>query len=264
MPITRRRALRAVLPLIVVCTFLPSLVLAGTAGATSRKSQPTYAQALSTRLAAEYQDPALATKVVASLSPSLIAKLESEVPLAAVKKSPLLAYRPMSLPANSVKSVIAFEFGNRVAADGTISAGPTNQALAAVTAKYAKSHHVPIYAQQQIAEILVADGVKGVTSINPVMGANGQITYLSTAGVVAQAVSDAKTAGTPLGKVGIIAFSDHADRAILTAEAAHLSAGVPTGVKLPSTYDPGSGQSWTTNRVSYLETDLADRILTLG
>ena len=92
----------------------------------------------------------------------------------------------------------------------------------------------------------------------------GHITYLSTAGVVAQAVSDAKTAGTPLGKVGIIAFSDHADRAVLTAQAAHLVAGVPTGVKLPDTYDPGSGQSWTTNRLSYVETDLADRILTLG
>ena len=65
-------------------------------------------------------------------------------------------------------------------------------------------------------------------------------------------------------KVGIIAFSDHADRAVLTAEAAHLSAGVPTGVKLPNTYDPGSGQSWTTNPLSYLDTDLADRILTLG
>lgn len=263
MPIKRRRAVRALLSLIVVCSVLPSLLLVATAGATSRK-QSSYTQALTARLATEYQDPALATKVVASLSPALLAKLESEVPLAAVKKSPLLAYRPVSLPANSVKSVIAFEFGNRVAADGTISAGPTNQALAAVTAEYAKNHHVPIYAQQQIAEILVADGVKGVTSINPVVGANGQTTYLSTAGVVAQAVSDAKTSGTPMGKAGIIAFSDHADRAVLTAEAAHLVAGAPTGVKLPSTYDPGSGQSWTTSRLSYLETDLTDRILTLG
>jgi hypothetical protein len=260
-PSPRRLSTRAVAALGALYAVLVTLLLINPAAATT--GQPTYTQALTSQLASEYRDPALATGVVASLSPSLLTSLEATVPLTDVKRSSLLAYRPMRTPATGVKSVIAFEFGNRVASDGTISAGPVNQAIAAATAKYAETHHVPIYAQQQIAQILFADGVKNVTSINPVVGTGGQITYLSTAGVVSEVVSDAATAGVPLGKVGIIAFADHADRAVLTTRAAHLAAGVPTGVNLPATYDTSSGQSWTTNRLSYLELDLTDRILAI-
>lgn len=230
----------------------------------SKKAPVSYTTALTSRLAKEYRDPTIAGEVVANLSPALLADLEAKVPQAAIKTSPLLSYRPTKVAASSVNSVLVFEFGNRVAQDGTITAGPTNDALAVATETFAKKHPgIPILAQQQIAEQVQASGVQNVTSINPVIGSGGQLVYLSTAGVVAQAVADASTAGISLGQVGIIAFSDHASRCILTAEAAGLSAAVPKGVKLPSTYDPGSGQSWTTNRLSYLEVDLLDRIATL-
>ncbi len=34
---------------------------------------------------------------------------------------------------------------------------------------------LPVFAQTEIAEILAADGVRGVTSIDPVVGPDGQI-----------------------------------------------------------------------------------------
>jgi hypothetical protein len=253
--------------LVVAIVFCASGVSGAAVGGTSnsKKVPVSYPTALTARLAKEYRDSTLASEVVANLSPALLADLEVKVPQAVIKTSPFLSYRPAKVVASAVNSLIVFEFGNRVATDGTISGGPTNDALAVTTEKFAKKNpNVPIFAQQQIAEVVQAAGVQNVTSINPVVGSNGQLIYLSTAGVIAQAVTDANSAGINLGQVGIIGFSDHASRCILTAEAAGLTAAVPKGIgPLPSTYDPGSGQSWTTNRLSYLEIDLLDRILTL-
>ncbi len=261
-----RKALRLVgcITVGIAASSVLTLSLGGASGAatpSSKRVPPTYVQILTTRLTKEFEDPTLATEVVASLDPTLVAQLQTEVPAGALKTSPLLSYRPSkySLPKSSVGSVIAFEFGYELAPDGTTSAGPTNAAIAASVEGFATKHHVPIFAQQRIAENLTADGVPDVTSINPVDG-----TYLSTAGVVAQAIADATSTGTALGQVGIFGFADHSGRCTLTAEDAGLTAGVPKGIKLPTTYDPASAQSWTTNRLSYLEVDLFDRIETLG
>ena len=262
------RALSGIVLVASAAVFVP-VAAGGAAVRTTRSTEGkkvplTYTAALTSRLAKEYRDPELAGEVVAWLSPSLLADLESKVPLGALRTSPLLSYRPPKVAAAAIGSLLVFEFGDRVGTDGTVTAGPTNGALAAATEAIARKHpSVPIFAQQQIAELLEADGVPNVTSINPVIASGGGLTYLSTAGVVAQAVADADASGTSLGEVGVIAFSDHESRCILTAEAAGLTAALPKGVKLPGTYDPASGQSWTTNRLSYLEVDLLDRILTL-
>ncbi|MCU1396272.1 MAG: hypothetical protein JWM34_4700 [Ilumatobacteraceae bacterium] len=50
---------------------------------------------------------------------------------------------------------------------------------------------------------------------------------------------------------------------MLTAEKAGMTAFVPDGVVLPSTYDPESGQSWTRDRASYLAIDIVGRLATL-
>jgi len=243
-------------------------VCASGVGAVERATTSTtvpvdYGSALSSRLAKEYGDPALAKEVVAGLSPASLANLEQRVPLTDVAKSPFLAYRPKRIAASAVDSLFVYAFGNRVAADGTITSGPTNAALAAATRKFVKKHPVPVFAQREIAQQLQAGGVKNVTSIDPIVGADGKVTYLSTAGVAAQAKDKAKAAGINLGTVGVIAFADHAMRAVLTTDAAGLRAAVPKGVVLPSTYDAKSGQPWTRDRQSYLPTDLLGRLATL-
>jgi hypothetical protein len=138
-----------------------------------------------------------------------------------------------------------------------------NDALAVTTKRFVKKHPVPVFAQQAIALQLQAEGVKHVTSIDPQVEPDGKVVYLSTAGVADQIVQKAQAAGVDLGTVGVIGFSDHVVRCVLTAKAAGMTAGVPNGVKLPHAYDPESGQAWTRDRKSYLTTDLIGRLATL-
>ncbi len=223
-----------------------------------------YRTALTDRLTAEFDDPTLAASEVRGLGDDQIAKLQQRVPLDEVGTSPFLAYRPPTAPADSITAIVAFSFGNRVGADGTTTAGPTNEALADTIVAFVAAHPVPVYAQWEIADILTTRGVPDVSSIGQVIAADGATTYLSTAGVAAQIVSIAQTSGKPLGTVGIVAFADHAVRCILTAQKAGMpTAVVPAGVVLPTTYDPQSGQSWTRDRSSYLAIDLIGRLATL-
>lgn len=41
-------------------------------------------------------------------------------------------------------------------------------------------------------------------------------------------------------------------------------AAVPEGVELPSAYDAESGQEWTRDQLTYLTTDLQDRLLSIS
>ena len=238
----------------------PALVSPAPAPATSSKAPLDYRAAVTVRLADEFGSEAVARQVVQRVGPAALMKLKSRVPLSSVATSPLLAYRAPRIPAGTVDSVVAFSFGYEVTANGGSIAGPPNHALATSIATFVRSHPVPVFAQTEIAQILKADGVSDVTSIDAQIGRDGKQQYLSTAGVAAEVVSRAKSARVSLGTVGVFGFADHAGRCILTAEAAGMTGGVPVGVTLPDTYDPKSAQPWTRTRVTYLSTDLLSRI----
>jgi len=232
-------------------------VAVSTAGAqTTTTTTPSYGAALEARLAKEWQDPALAKEIVAGLGADTLASFAVKVPLAQVATSPFLAYRPARVPAKSVDSLIVYAFGNRVDAAGATTAGPTNEQLAKAVRGFVAKHKVPVFAQQEVAQFLT--GVPNVTSIDPVVGPDGKIVYLSTAGVADQAEQKGAT-----GTVGVVCFADHAGRCLLTTQKAGLTAGIPKGITLPATYDPQSGQPWTRDRKSYLQTDLVGRLATL-
>lgn len=218
--------------------------------------------ALQARLAEELGDPAMARGVIESVGPDVVQQLRSAVG-DEVATHPLLTYRPEAVDPDGVDSLVVFAFGNRVGGDGTVTPGPVNGELATATAAFVAEHEVPVYAQWEVADELAADGVGGVTPIEPDVGPDGEVVYLSTAGVAEKAVTLATDAGDELGTVGVLCFADHIGRCLLTAEAAGMEAVLPDGVELPATYDPDSGQEWTRDRLSYLVTDLTGRILTL-
>lgn len=240
-----------------------TLVVIVAAPASAADPPTDYRTALADRLADEWADRALAGEVVTGLDAAFLATLEARVPLADVATSPFLAYRPERRPAKAFDSVIVYAFGYRDGVDGARDPGPTNAALADATQKLLAKRTLPVYAQTEIAEVLAARGVRGVTSIDPVTGPDGATVYLSTAGVAAQAAAKATAAGKDLGTVAVVAFADHAGRSVLTTGAAGLDAAVAKGVALPATYDPASAQPWTRDRRTYLATDLVGRVSTL-
>jgi hypothetical protein len=221
-----------------------------------------FPEALVVRLGEELGDGALAAELVDAVGPAAVARLRAEVG-DGVATHPLLAYQPPTVPDDEVDSLVVFAFGNRVAGDGSLSPGPVNQDLADVTAAFVAEHPVPVFAQWEVADLLIAAAVPDVTSIEPDTGPDGEVIYLSTAGVAEKAVALADEQGVDLGQVGVICFADHAGRCVLTADGAGMDAAVPDGVDLPSTYDPRSGQEWTRDRLAYLTTDLQGRLLAL-
>ena len=221
-----------------------------------------FPEGLVVRLGEELGDEALAAELVDAVGTDAVARLRAEVG-DEVATHPLLAYQPPTVADEAVDSLVVFAFGNRVAADGSLSPGPVNQDLADVTAAFVAEHPVPVFAQWEVADLLIEAGVPDVTSIEPDTGPDGEVIYLSTAGVAEKAVALADEQGVDLGQVGVICFADHAGRCVLTAEGAGMDAAVPEGVDLPSTYDPRSGQDWTRERLAYLTTDLQGRLLAL-
>jgi hypothetical protein len=218
-----------------------------------------FAEALLAHLAGGLDDPALAPELVTRLGGQTVGALETAV--GGDVNDPLLALAPPRVAAEAVDSLVVFAFGNRIDGDGNIRPGPTNEALAETVAAFVAVHPVPVYAQWEIGDLLLEQGVPGITSIGVVVGEDGEVIYLSTAGVAAQAVELAERDDIDLGEVGVVAFADHAVRSVLTARAAGMNAAVPEGLDLPSTYDPQSGQPWTRDRLSYLSVDLPARLL---
>ncbi len=239
-----------------------------TEGATTTPTPPstiapaTFADGLVARWGDELGDPALAQSLVDGLGPDGVAQFEARVGLEAVFTDPLVAMVPPTVPDDEVDSLVVYAFGNRMAADGTLSAGPTNEALAQVVEDFVAEHPVPVFAQWEVADLLAESGVGDITSIDPDTGPDGEVVYLSTAGVAEKAVTLAEQQGVDLGQVGVIGFADHAVRCVLTSRAAGMAgAAVPEGVDLPSEYDPQSGQEWTRDQQTYLLTDLQGRLL---
>jgi hypothetical protein len=171
-------------------------------------------------------DAALAAEVVGQLDDAAAARLDDAVGGDAA--DPLSSYTPSTVTGEQVDSVVVFAFGNRLDGEGNPSPGPTNEALAETTAAFVAEHRVPVYAQWEVAEILVAEGVPGVVSIDPGVDPSGQPVYLSTAGVAQKAVELAEAYEVDVGHFGIIAFQDHAVRSIMTArDAGRIAAPVP-------------------------------------
>ncbi len=215
---------------------------------------------LTERLSTEFGDEATARAVVANLSAEQLAQLEAAVPAAEIATAPQLSYLPDTTE-GPVDHLVVLAFGNRVAADGTVTAGPTNEALADSVESYVAEHPTPVFAQWEVADILIERGVPDVVSIEPVVGADGAVTYLSTSGVTDQVVAAADAAGTDLGRVGVVGFADHVVRCVMTATASGIEdAVVVDGLALPTAYDPESGQEWTRDRFAYLTVDLSGRI----
>jgi len=189
-------------------------------------------------LSRELGDEQLARSVIGQY-PDLAARTE------------LLSMTPPRSQPHRITAIIAFAFGNRLDG-GLLSPGPVNEALARTVEAFAHDRSLPVFAQWEIADLLSVPH----RSIQPPLDADGKETYLSTEGVVVGALQ----LGIGRCGVGVVAFSDHAVRCVMTCRKHGLDAAVPEGVLLPSSYDPLSGQPWTRDRAAYIAADMFGRL----
>lgn len=179
---------------------------------------------------------------------------------------------PPTIPMAKVDSLVAYAFGNRPrqgpppSEDAPLLArldepGPVNAALAETVAALHALKPARIFAQWEVAHFLkTRHGLAHVVSIEPVLGADGQVIYLSTDGVAAAALT---AGGGDLGTVAVIAHRDHAKRCVKVSRAAGMDAYVAADTPLPSDYDALSGQPWTRSREVYLLHDMAAQFMGL-
>lgn len=173
-----------------------------------------------------------------------------------------------SIPATQIDRIVAYAFGNRPnAASGNTGnsgenqaalpdPGPINEKLADAVYRIHQLKPVKIYAQWEIARFLVAKHKLDPVSIEPLVAADGTITYLSTDGVAA-AVVKIEGDASKMGKVAIIGHRDHAKRCIATSRQKGMDAYAVNEVELPVEYDALSGQAWTRRRDLYLVHDMS-------
>ena len=180
--------------------------------------------------------------------------------LATILVDNILMWKAPTIATAQITSIIAYAFGNRILPNGNRFPGPMNEALADLVIQVHKETNAPVYVQWEIAEA-IGDRIASekLTVINPVLDAQANVVYLSTAGVASAII---KCVGDPqeLGKVAVIAFNDHLYRCIQISRAAGMDAHAPEGYSMPNNYDPHSGQPWTRNRLTYLVTDIKARI----
>jgi len=230
------------------------LLGAGTAQAAAAPTGPT--------------DPSLTDGALEQLIAAKLATAPSAHDIAGIFTTMLLERQPPTRPASALDLVIAFSFGNRVAADGTTYSGPgpVNAELATVVEQVMGKVRpgTPVYVQWEIAQVLTSRGVTGFTTIDEQTGANGQIVYLSTDGVATAALTDFAATGAKSGTAGVIGHHDHVGRCALTVDSHASTSGVtayaPRGIAMPADYDPDSGQVWTRSAELYLIADELDRL----
>lgn len=183
-----------------------------------------------------------------------------------------LISQPKECPIHKVTSILALAFGNRPNAncgnsvlpgeqEALADPGPINEQLADAVYELYSQQPVPIYAQWEIARFLASKyQLANVVSIEPKFTPAGKIEYLSTLGVVQQAVVLAQGAAN-LGTCAVIGHHDHVRRGVMTAQSCGIRAFKSEGITLPTDYDSQSGQVWTRCRALYVPFDMSLSIL---
>ncbi|MEV6774176.1 hypothetical protein AB0N05_36625 [Nocardia sp. NPDC051030] len=214
----------------------------------------------------------LSRTTVAAVAVAVLGSVFWQVP--AVAAPPAAVNAPQDLwtiptaPAESATLIVAYSFGNRIPAGvdpaTTIGEpGPVNADLAATVMAARGDRNTPVYAQTEIAEVLKSRyGLTDVIVIDPERQPDGTLVYLSTDGVAAK-VAELRGAAVSTDAVAVVAFRDHLWRATATTAKHGFNAFAPQGLPMPDTYDPLSGQAWTTSPFLYLPTDFAGRLALL-
>ncbi len=163
------------------------------------------------------------------------------------------SWAPPTVDASLIRTIVAYGFGSRAAASGTVPVpGPVNEAIADAVFRLRQTIAAPVFAQQEVAAVLASKYglTSGVTSIaTPAAVAGSPIP--TPDGVAAAIVRQAGSAAA-LGTVAIVTHADQASIAVRVSNAAGMQAAVPAGLALPTFYDTSAQQPAMRRRDLYL------------
>lgn len=168
--------------------------------------------------------------------------------------------------------LIAFAFGNRENVSGSknelAQPGPMNKDLADCCAKAYRMKPMRMYVQWEIARYLASKEMypdipaDDIVSIEPEWDDQGNLTYLSTDGVL-QAIINKHFGGNSasVGTAAVIGHGDHVKRCVMTCQMRNVKGYALREVTLPVWYDKQSSQVWTRRRDLYVLNDMANRLM---
>jgi hypothetical protein len=111
-------------------------------------------------------------------------------------------------------------------ANGNREPGPVNEALAEAAVAFHQTIGAPIFAQREIAAA-IGTRAAPVTAIYPGRDEHAEPVHLSTGGVV----EEIARLGAE-GPVGVVAFADHLNRAVMTSRRHGFDAYAPEGIAM--------------------------------
>ena len=171
----------------------------------------------------------------------------------------VLTWKPKTIDIDKADSILAFAFGNRHAKNGNQIPGNMNEQLADFVVNIYSKIHKPVFAQWEIAQAIGKRiPEKDLHAIYPTVNNEGNLVYLNTKGVALDAVDQAG-GFDKMGTTIVVAFKEHALRAVNTAIAAGLNAYAPKGYNLPDKYDTNSGQPWTRDKLTFVLYEIRTR-----
>lgn len=199
-------------------------------------------QSPAAQAATAFSEAELVRQMTAKLTQEL-----SDAPTAATEVGYIndlfLNWMPASIAASQVSSILVVGFGGRASGTGAttqVVSGPVNALIAATAYQLYQIKPVTIYAQAEVASILLASYGLDSTKVKSVqaaaVSATGAITFASLDKVVSSAVTAAGSAAA-MGKVAVVTHHDLSKRAVQVATAAGLSAAVVQEVALPIAFD---------------------------
>ncbi len=158
--------------------------------------------------------------------------------------------------AESANAILAFSFGHRISSNGNRTPGPINHELAAIVKRHYEAKPRPIFAQWEIAEPLIAQGVP-VQAIYPSIHRDSavEVQYLNTEGVLDEALR----LGLSDYPVLVIAHRHHVVRCATLIRQRNLTV-VIRPQEMPSICDPESGQLWTAGKLTNLISEIISRL----
>lgn len=161
-------------------------------------------------------------------------------------------------------TIFAFSFGFRLDENGARKPGPINKQLADKVVEYYNEKPRPVYVQWSIYEAL--DGridENDLIPIYPETDPEKSITrHLSTKGVLKKIIEKLRPREPKdIGPVLIIAHRDHLVRCVRMVEGMGFT-GVTIQNEMPGGYDQKSAQIWTTDRKTYIVSDIISRLAT--